>query len=474
MANREEFACPLVCFDPETDDYISWRRKADIWLQTTEMKKTKLGPTLFFKLKGRAMNVIENMDTSIMASNTGYKKVLEKLDEIFLPSEYDREFFPLRDLFEFTRKEKMENYLIDYEQRLNKSQNMEGTTISDKVAAYKLLMGAGLSESQNDTVKAALGSDSSYENMKRVLKKLYGGKKDMESQRNIDNDNNSGSGSGTFYGASTSRSEEKKSDEVFFSGAKRGSYRGSSRGRPIRRSGFSPRKFSRPDDYRSNKSDDSKRSFSRDDYRRSFSRMNPVGRYGETLACNFCRSIFHLRKECPELDKSINTTIEKNSDDKRKPNYSWFSSVYMTDTSPPTEDKLQELVEECDGYAILDSGCPNTVCGEKWMRRYIQNLSPLHQEALKYVASNESFTFGDGKRCRSTRKMTFPIWTTGEEGELTSDVVEANIPLLFSIKGMEKAEMRVDLKRAEVILKGEKIIKLKKTSSGHYAIPLGL
>ena len=70
--------------------------------------------------------------------------------------------------------------------------------------------------------------------------------------------------------------------------------------------------------------------------------------------------------------------------------------------------------------------------------------------------------------------MTFPIWTTGTEGELTSDVVDANIPLLFSIKGMEKAEMRLDLRRAEVRLRDESIIKLKKTSSGHYAIPLGL
>ena len=274
-----------------------------------------------------------------------------------------------------------------------------------------------------------------------------------------------------FMGQVQAVVRRKRVIKFFFSGAKRGSYRGSSRGRPIRRSGFTPRRFSRPDEYR--RTDDFRGS-SRDDYRRSYSRMNPVGKNGETLGCNFCKSIFHFRKECPELDRSLKTPREKNSDEKRKPNYSWFSSVYMTDTSPPTEDKLQELVEECDGYAILDSGCPNTVCGENWMRKYAQNLSKDDQKFLRYEASNESFTFGDGKRWRSTRKMTFPIWTTGTEGELTSDVVEANIPLLFSIKGMEKAEMRLDLRRAEVRLRDESIIKLKKTSSGHYAIPLGL
>ena len=41
MANRDEYGCPLVCFDPEADDYISWRKKADIWLTTTDMAKKK-------------------------------------------------------------------------------------------------------------------------------------------------------------------------------------------------------------------------------------------------------------------------------------------------------------------------------------------------------------------------------------------------------------------------------------------------
>ena len=67
----------------------------------------------------------------------------------------------------------MDNYIIDNEQKLNKTQNAEASIISDRVAAYILLNNADLSDLQIQTVKAALGSDTSYENMKRVLKKYF-------------------------------------------------------------------------------------------------------------------------------------------------------------------------------------------------------------------------------------------------------------------------------------------------------------
>ena len=69
--------------------------------------------------------------------------------------------------------------------------------------------------------------------------------------------------------------------------------------------------------------------------------------------------------------------------------------------------------------------------------------------------------------------MTLPIWATGEKGTLSTEVVSANIPLLLSVNVMEKAGMFIDFKRAQIITNGVRI-KLKKTSSGHYAIPLSL
>ena len=69
--------------------------------------------------------------------------------------------------------------------------------------------------------------------------------------------------------------------------------------------------------------------------------------------------------------------------------------------------------------------------------------------------------------------MTIPIWATGKRGYLQTDVVSSNIPLLLSVKVMEKAGMILDFVKAEVRMKGV-TIKLKKTTSGHYAMPLSL
>ena len=145
----------------------------------------------------------------------------------------------------------------------------------------------------------------------------------------------------------------------------------------------------------------------------------------------------------------------------------------MVDMTDQPGNKLQGLVEECKGPCILDCGCPNTVFGEKWMESYIKTLSTEDQEKVIFEASKESFTFGDGDGVKSNRKMTIPIWATGKRGILQTDVVSANISLLFSVKVMEKTEMVLGFERSEARMGGA-TIKLKKTTSGHYAMPLSL
>ena len=175
MAKKEDYNCPVGFFDPETDDFMTWRKNIQLWYDITDTPKKKIGSTVFFKLKGRARCVVENITNADLISNAAFDKLLGKLDAAFLPHEFEREFWPLNDLLNFrkTADMEMDNYIIDNEQKLNKTQNAEASIISDRVAAYILLNNADLSDLQIKTVKAALGSDTSYENMKRVLKKLF-------------------------------------------------------------------------------------------------------------------------------------------------------------------------------------------------------------------------------------------------------------------------------------------------------------
>ena len=420
--------------------------------------------------------MVENITNADLISSTAFDKLLGKLDATFLPDEFEREFWPLNDLLNFrkTGNMEMENYIIDNEQKLNKTQNDEGSIISDRVAAYILLNNADLSDLQIQTVKAALGSDTSYENMKRVLKKLFCGKKKIESQDSKDN--------GIFYGASSSKADQEKNDEVYFAGRRENTwsskpgYRGYG-GRAQGRSNFSPRRNDKTENFR----DEKRPRFNAfDEFKRK--KLNPPGASGATLTCTFCNSTFHLRKFCPEFTDCLNKVKgasgnedyeRKNSDG--KPKYSWFM-CYMTETAVQNQpdNKLQALLEECKGYAILDSGCPNTVCGENWIKSYIQSLGPKDSAKVSYEASSETFTFGDGEGWKSTCRYTIPIYTLGEIGEISTEVVSANIPLLFSIKAMEKAKMTLDFDKARIRIGDNCSIKLKRTSSGHYAMPIGL
>ena len=185
------------------------------------------------------------------------------------------------------------------------------------------------------------------------------GRKDLKHKINNDN--------GIFYGASSSKGEVERSDEVYFAGRRentwnsRSSYRGYG-GRAQGRSNFSPRRNNKAENFR-----DAKRPRGPDieEYRKK--NMNPIGATGATLACSFCSSTFHYRRDCPDFSNLLkgasgNDDDERKNSDDGKPRYSWFM-CYMTETAQTQPDKLQALVEECKGYAILDSGCPNTVCG---------------------------------------------------------------------------------------------------------------
>ena len=109
------------------------------------------------------------------------------------------------------------------------------------------------------------------------------------------------------------------------------------------------------------------------------------------------------------------------------PGFSMFVGCASSQT-----DNLQKLLEESEGHAILDSGCSTTVCGEHWLGNFVQSLSDEDRFKIKIEPSSQTFTFGDGNTVTSKRKVTIPCYMGGSSGELTTDVVGCNIPLLLS------------------------------------------
>ena len=61
----------------------------------------------------------------------------------------------------------------------------------------------------------------------------------------------------------------------------------------------------------------------------------------------------------------------------------------------------------------------------------------------------------------------------GIPGEISTDVIDRDIPLLLSKKSMKRNKMKIDLETDEVIV-NKRSIKLKVTKTDHYALPISL
>ena len=121
--------------------------------------------------------------------------------------------------------------------------------------------------------------------------------------------------------------------------------------------------------------------------------------------------------------------------------------------------------------AVLECGASKTVCGKEWFNQYLTNLSLNEQRKVTSTSSNHVYRFGDGRKITAIENVTFPANIGGENINIQTDVLDSDIPLLFSRSSMKKAGMKINFQNDTISAFG-KSIPLVTTSSGHYAIPL--
>ena len=74
-------------FPPPTllkDRYSTWKREIKIWELVTSLNKTKRALMVFLSLEGTAREAVLELDTAVLNSEDGMKKLYEKLDTLFL------------------------------------------------------------------------------------------------------------------------------------------------------------------------------------------------------------------------------------------------------------------------------------------------------------------------------------------------------------------------------------------------------
>ena len=414
-------------------NYATWREDLLRWSSITTVSPSARALTIHFFLEGKAKVASDQIPRAQLETKEGLEILLNALDKIFLPQKEYRMYKLFIEMKRIYRKpdEKIHDYITKYDQLHTNYQQLNGA-INDTNAAYWLLESCRLPQEKQDMIMANIVG-CTYEKMKDTLSRMnYRELIEIESTETTD----------IIESTETNLTDSvaNKNDEVFYAGERNSRNRDRVYNRPNQRS--------------------------RGRYRDRRNRKgNPIGKDGKPMKCNLCRSINHFRYACP-YDKDLQEMIDK------KPgiNFSMFVGCASNQNN-----NLQTLVTESKGYAILDSGCSTTVCGQSWLDNFVESLSDEDRYQIKIEPSAQTFTFGDGNTVVSKRRVTLPCWMGGEQGVVTTDVVDCNIPLLLSRKSMKLAGMILDFPNDKVTVgKKKRDIKLKTTKSGHYALPLSL
>lgn len=431
--------------------YENWKRDIAIWCELTDFTAPKQALAIHLSLSGRARTASSEIKVDDLKKDTGVKTLIEKLDTLFLPEKGRRQFTAFHKLYNLRRKENVGivEFVAEFE-HVYFNFKTEEMTLPDPVMAFMLLASCKMSESDVQLVMSAV-NDVKYDTMKATLIRIFG--------HSI---SNSGSSS-VMPAIATSDikvepvfSVENQLDEqqhAFYAQGRnwrgRSSWRGPGRGASYGRNGNST--YMSP---------------GRTNNQSTGRKLNPIGRDGQVSRCVICDSRFHWAKDCPD---SYENSGAKGKDESGSVHLSLFMG--LTDNSD--NKKLNNLVDESRCGAVIDTGCSTTVCGKLWLNDYMQSLTEYERTQIKESASDSTFTFGDGVSVKSIKRLTLPCWIGNIEADITTDVVECNIPLLLSKKSMKKAKMILDFQKDTVRI-GNQVIHLQCTNSGHYVLPLYL
>jgi len=122
-------------------------------------------------------------------------------------------------------------------------------------------------------------------------------------------------------------------------------------------------------------------------------------------------------------------------------------------------------------YLILDSACSSTLCGRKWLDAYLDSLGEELIGEVEYNNSEKMFVFGGGAPVSSLATCRIPAYLAGAMVTITVDVVPNDLPLIFSLGDMKKAQVKLDFTSDTAEIFGQ-LINLKITESGHYSVPI--
>ena len=215
--------------------------------------------------------------------------------------------------------------------------------------------------------------------------------------------------------------------------------------------------------------------------------MNPLNNWGTVSTCGICKSVMHWAAQCPHNKSNTSNVyvadthqsdrsqymqqfdLDAESDEQILEAVCEEIVLFQSDYDSPSH--ITKLLSESFNKAVLDCGASRTVCGHAWLKIFLESLPSDLSNRVKRCSSNHIFKFGDGNNFRSEGVVLIPAVIGTRLITIEVDVVNTDIPLLFSRNSLKKAGMSIDFEKDTVSFL-EQVLPLGVTSTGHYTLPI--
>ena len=478
----------------DSSSYQDWRKIVDLWGKFTTCAPAKQGMAVIFSLKSSDQQKVLSLPTEVICADDGLNSVLKRLDELYLEDETLELYSSLEDFESYKRSSStlINDFLIEFELKYGKIKT-HGITYPEELLGFRLLKSANLSSSDEKLAKAT--SDLKYPTMKLQLKRLFSEKKKLDSPSIEEINYQEEQPAETLYTKSRPPYRGR-----FIGRGNQTQGRGfpsQGRGFPSQGRGFQPPSRGTPMNWRYPNTPTQWRQQHPPTFKapsniapqsnsNSKQQMNPLNPMGTISTCGICKSVMHWAAQCPH--NTSNTYLSDMQLEQQAPQYPFDPYgegcdqevaptleleceivLFQTDFDYPT--LISGLLAESFNHAVIDCGASKTVCGKAWLHVLLETLPDSLSKLVCYGESKRVFKFGDGQRVTSEGTVSFPAVIGKFTITIEADIVDADIPLLFSKDSLKKAGMAIDFLYDTAFFLGQ-CLPLSVTTSGHLILPI--
>ena len=423
--------------EPSTcENYSLWRKDIEIWAKLTDTAPNKRGAALQYtcRTNKKIHEAIVNIPEDEVDCPEGLEKVLTVLDGLHNVDKKEAAVQCYEEFLSLKRRpnQQMAEFIQEFATLADKTTS-HGNKLSDDLLAFRLMQAVNISEFEERMIKSSC-PEFTIEHIVSVLKRAYPYSESIGKSVEVKTE--------PLYfanGATESDGHQLQDEDSVYYGASnwRGNKKNQNKGNYLSKPSSKPYQFSIKQPLRRGK--------------------NPLDKQGNITQCHTCYSINHWANDCPDK-----------SDDDESPTL--YNVVFFEDDYDQP-DNIKSLVHETMGCAVLDCGAAKSVCGQNWLNSYLEILTEQDRNKIIYSNSSSTFKFGYGNKVKATRAVQMPITLGSKKVQFKTDVVEEDLPLLFSRMSMKRANTQLDTSNDTATMLGEKI-PLMTTTSGHYAIPI--